>query len=98
MEFLHARAAAWCDTHAGSRIIIPDCCEVVKPFVHNNLSAPMASRGFCVCPHVNWAALILNGFSDADADVPVMDREQIGRRPILKVSALEEEIVMIWRS
>ncbi|KIK47757.1 hypothetical protein CY34DRAFT_193819 [Suillus luteus UH-Slu-Lm8-n1] len=58
----------------------------------------MASRGFCVCPHVNWAALILNGFSDADADVPVMNLEQIGRRAILKVSVSEEAIVIPWRS
>jgi hypothetical protein len=40
----------------------------------------------------------LNGFSDADVDVPVMDWEQIGRRAILKVSASEEAIVMLWRS
>jgi hypothetical protein len=40
----------------------------------------------------------LNGFSDANADVPVVDWEQIGRRAILEVSASEEEIVIPWRS
>lgn len=40
----------------------------------------------------------MNGFSDADADVPVMNLEQIGRRAILKVSVSEEAIVIPWRS